>query len=334
MRSYEPDKLVNQTFREWWSPMLVLGTVFASCSTKDLAQFKAQLAQSECHQEADTAVRGQDRIGLLDRATIPTEVSAHFSPSSLHIAHAIGVLPMLGGHMQRLAVPSAQRTTDQRIALLEERRTLAHHLDLASLEISAVASELDCEEEKISQLAAHLDGIEDNAESRLTMAAIAVGALGAVVTGIHLADGDGNSDVDGIGIVFGIAEASLGAAIMVNHKQTNLSHPRNALRAVYDGLDPTGIFPPMVWYCLTQPVPGEAADRSLRQELLQRWRDAGTSGDGPADQDDAPFLGDGGLYGTDELKERAAMYDQLESTIKLVKQDLLQLVRELDALEQ
>ena len=73
------------------------------------------------------------------------------------------------------------------------------------------------------------------------------------------------------------------------------------------------------------------ATETLRQELLGRWSESGPVKQRKELAEDALLFGNGGTYSTSLLEKRSAMYDQLESTIKLVKQDLLQLVQELDA---
>lgn len=306
----------------------VLVVLLTSCASKDLAQFKAQLDRSQCNQWKPTTASAKTPPALYDASAVPKEVEAHFSPNSLHIAHAINVLPLLDEYMAYLKVPMAERSLEQRVQLLELRRTIAYHCDLASLEISAVASELDCEEEKVSQLARHMEELEGRTQSRLNVAAIVVGAVGAVVTGIHLSQDD-NSDVDALGIGFGVAEAALGTAMLVSRKRTGFDHPRNALRVMHQGADPEGIFPTSIWYCLVHPVPGDPAESTLRTGLLERWHEGNTT----SGQEEPLYLSNGGTYSTPQLHTRASMYDQLESTIKLVKQDLLQLVQELDAQE-
>jgi len=307
---------------------LAIPLLLCGCSNKELVQYKARLDRSSCSQWTGT---NAVVVPAFDPAQVPTEVTAYFSPNSLRIAHAVGVLPLLGEHIRLRREPPAGPGSEHRLVLLEQRALIAHHIDMASLEISAVASELDCQEERISQLTGYLKALEDKVETRLTVAAIAVGAVGTVVTGIHLAD-EGESNIDGAGIGFGIAGAVLGAAVLFKEKRTDLQHTRNALGAIHTGRDPQGIFPPTVWYCLTHAAPGQPADATLRQALLDRWKeeeDERVKGD---KSDVALYFGEGGTYTTGQLDTRAAMYDQLESTIKLVKQDLLQLVQELDAL--
>ncbi|MBS1569252.1 MAG: hypothetical protein JST45_07380 [Bacteroidetes bacterium] len=319
-----------RTFRKAVLVLLAAG-VLTGCASRELTRYKAQLDKTDCNQWEPPSGSAQQAIAPLTMAEIPPAAQSRFSPNSLHIAHAIGVLPMLDEFLRQVDVPREERTLEQRVQLLELRRRIAYRCDLASLEISSVASELDCEEEKISQLAHHLKEIEQTRETRLNVAAIAVGALGAVVTGIHFSQDNPDPDVDGIGIGFGIAEAGLGVMMLLTGKHTSFMHPRNALRAIHDGQDPDGIFPASVWYCLTNPVPGSEAKETLRQELMDRWRDAEPNQAGDEQDGNDLLLGNGGEYTTDLLEKRASRYDQLESSIKLVKQDLLQLVQELDA---
>lgn len=313
--------------------LALVAMLSAGCANRELVRFQSQLEASSCNQwQPSTGAVGVPP-GPYDPASVPERVSAHFSPNSLRMAHAIHVLPLLDQYMAHLSVPAGQRSLEERVELLELRRTIAYHCDLASLEISAVASELDCEEEKISQLAGHLNGQEQKATYGLNVAAIAVGAAGALFTGIHFTEDERDRRVDWLGIAFGVAEAGLGVAMLLTGKKADLRHPRNALRAIRDGQDPRGIFPASVWYCLTNPVPGQPAGRNFRQQLLDRWYESNGGTDQSKDGEMALFLGDGGTYTSDQLHKRAGMYDQLESTIKLVKQDLLQLVQELDAQE-
>lgn len=323
-----------------WSPSTLLAPALAavllsSCANRELLRYQAQLESSSCNQwQPSTGPVGYPP-GSYDPNSVSPDVAAHFSPNSLRMAHAIHVLPLLDQYMAHLAIPADQRDLENRVDLLELRRTIAYHCDLASLEISAVASELDCEEEKISQLAQHLNGLEQQATDGLNVAAIAVGAAGALFTGIHFTEDERDRRVDWLGIAFGVAEAGLGVAMLLTGKKADLRHPRNALRAIHDGRDPEGIFPASVWYCLTNPLPGQSAERNFRQQLLDRWTEStADKGRSPGGGEMALFLGNGGTYTSDQLHKRAGMYDQLESTIKLVKQDLLQLVQELDAQRQ
>lgn len=311
--------------------LLLAAMALQGCANRELTRYKAQLGKTDCNQWEPPAGSGRQAIAPLVLSEIPAAAQSRFSPNSLHIAHAIGVLPMLEEFLSQVDVPRAARSLEQRVELLELRRRIAYRCDLASLEISSVASELDCEEEKVSQLAHHLKEIEQARETRLNVAAIAVGALGAVVTGIHFSQDNPDPDVDGIGIGFGITEAGLGVMMLLNGKHTSFMHPRNALRAIRDGQDPDGIFPASVWYCLTNPVPGKEARETLRQELLDRWHESDPQKTKDQQGEDDLLMGQGGEYTTDLLEKRASHYDQLESSIKLVKQDLLQLVQELDA---
>ncbi len=127
--------------------LLVVYVAVAGCANRELTRFKAQLDKTDCNQWKPPAGNAQQAIAPLAQAEIPPGVQARFSANSLHIAHAIGVLPMLDDFLHQVDVPRGERTLEQRVQLLELRRRIAYRCDLASLEISSVASELDCEEE-------------------------------------------------------------------------------------------------------------------------------------------------------------------------------------------
>jgi hypothetical protein len=73
------------------------------------------------------------------------------------------------------------------------------------------------------------------------------------------------------------------------------------------------------------------APKSMRSEVLQKWRTLGVfvdikSKDMPALQEN--FFGEGGVYSSRELELRASMYDQVSTKINLMMQDLNYLIIE------
>jgi hypothetical protein len=76
----------------------------------------------------------------------------------------------------------------------------------------------------------------------------------------------------------------------------------------------------------------EPAQRTLRENLIMRWQEEGRLGPPGSDTERHRidlFFGTGGYYTMDELRERAAMLDLLETYISLMHQGLNRLIREL-----
>ena len=53
---------------------------------------------------------------------------------------------------------------------------------------------------------------------------------------------------------------------------TELLHPRNALKDIWQGSAMSNIFPPSVWYYLTYRNPAKPDELSLREKIMERWK--------------------------------------------------------------
>ena len=93
--------------------------------------------------------------------------------------------------------------------------------------MNSVTAELDCEEERIDQIASTLSDINDKNVTRLTVASILVGAASAVA-GAYIADDGWNK---GVAVGSGILGAGLSfLTLNPKGKKIILQHPRNLLR--------------------------------------------------------------------------------------------------------
>src|SRR5699024_6167427 len=145
-------------------------------------------------------------------------------------------------------------------------------INLASLEISAVTAELDCEEERADQLASFLRNKEEKKETMLTVGSIILGALSAIVTGVLITDkNEGNaSDIIGVGV--GLADATIGVMMLLNETKIMYHHKRNVLREIWLATETSSIYPPSIWYYLNQH---ESNKPSLREQLIESWKKFG-----------------------------------------------------------
>lgn len=302
---------------------LFLTLLISSCAgTKNI---QSHIEMSACTQQGNFPYSPGDIPRPFHQIDLDTALSARFSPTSLNVANAIGILDLLTNYVNGLKKYQSEQTIDNRLSLLELSHKISQRINLASLEVSSVASELDCEEEKIAQLANYLNEREGENETRLTVMAIVAGATGAIVSGILLSNGKGGDNIEYIGIASGITEATLGLMILSNKRKAEFYHPRNALREVWEGRETSQIFPSFVWYYLNYHNPDNPDNKSLRYQILERWMSFKQIDNAKSKRKRQLidlYFGDGGKYTTEQLYNRANMYDQLESYIKLIKQDL------------
>lgn len=198
---------------------------------------------------------------------------------------------------------------------------LLQKLNLASLEVSAISSGLDCEEEKAEQLAGFLDRKVRVKERNLTVAAIITGAAISVVSGAILLAGESENYIEIAGVTGGLIEVWLGLKILRLKKKVAIEHKVNVLQMVRDQDNSMGIFPPSVWfYFINAPaIDGE----SLRNKLMIRWNEYH---DLPEEEFEVLFS-EGGAYDSEMLDTRADLLDQLGAQITLMQQDILRFQR-------
>jgi hypothetical protein len=262
-----------------------------------------------------------------------TALAAHLSFQSINIAHAIGVIDLLTEYIQMVNESRRQPSLENQMRKIMLMQNIIQRIHIASLEVSAVASEMDCEEERADQIADYLKNKENAAATRLTVGAIVAGAAGAIAAGALIAKGSAGNAPEIIGIGTGVTEAFLGALILANTRKVEFFHPRNALREIAEGSDASVIFPPSVWYYLNYNNPQATEPLSLREQLMEKWMNLGQLADAKPKKKEQMmnlFFGNGGKYTAEQLARRANMYDQLEAQINLMKQDLKTLAKELE----
>jgi hypothetical protein len=228
------------------------------------------------------------------------------------------------------APPDASR--GQQIAALlgvsEERRqvgeTTARVVVLERLAITrtvldATVAELDCERERTLQIAALLHARKERTTTRFTIASIVVGAATTIIAGV-LVSADTSPTAQGLVAVGGGAlTAGLALVPLFDHPQVELTHERNVLADVWLGPRVSRSFPVVVWAYLTRPQFSNEQERSIRENVVARWKEhdlqRGTF-------DRATLFGARGLYDAQALDLRAAMLAQVKAEVRLMNQDL------------
>jgi hypothetical protein len=304
--------------------------LLSSCTTLKVTT-NQQFNQKPCYIENRTIQISQSNITPFHQLTIDSVLYQYFSPASLKIANGIGALDLIEQYVKLKKTYEQAPTPDLRIETIELSQKINRSISLASLEISSIASELDCEEERISQLADFMNQKEADIETKLTVAAMVVGASGAILTVVQ-------DDFKGTmiaGVTAGLTEAAIGTLILLNKKFIHVQHERNALSDIWKGVEHSEIFPPSVWHYLCYYNPKDSIETSVRYQIVQRWMEFEQIKKAKTKQKNDLlnlYFGLGGKYSTEQLYNRANMYDQLESYIKLMNQELMLLSVEMNKL--
>lgn len=309
---------------------LLLPGLFSACSASKHAVDKGVVRQS-CYQR-QIIYEEDDHIQPLDELTLDSALTSRYNKNSLQIAHAFQLIPLL----EQLTIDekALQENSDieNRLSLLETRQSLLLKLQEAHVQISAVESELDCEEELTEQVASALQQKVQKREQRLTIAAITTGGVSGLLSGIVLSRNPGSVSIDLIGIGSLLIEVGIGATILFTGKKVTFKHEVNPLRDVWEGDGYSETISPPVWYYLNHYTTEKEA-LTLREQVINQWLSNDQLGDGVSDKkkekNHALLFGEGGRYDADLLNIRADMFDQLGAYIALMKQDLDQLMSQI-----
>jgi hypothetical protein len=119
--------------------------------------------------------------------------------------------------------------------------------------------------------------------------------------------------------------AGLGLLSLSSHRTLPFGHPRNLLADIWAESPQSAVYPPAVWYLLSDPNLGPRPGRSQVHSIRQRWLhygqlDAATSANGKRQQ--ALLFGPGGTYRAEELDLRSNMLNEVQSVVRLLNQDL------------
>lgn len=310
--------------------------LFAACNANKHLQLQQYVNKIGCHQQNGFQYTVQTLPQPLYQLKLDTQLTNHFTPASLQVAHAFDLLYILKKYVEQHQRYISLRTMEERITILELSQQINNRINQASLEISSFASELDCEEERLTQIADYHKGKERERESKLTVAAIVVGATGGIGSSAMALNDKTDKASNYVAIASGITEAVIGILMLTNNRKITIEHPRNALRDIWKGEYTSGIFPASIWYYINYTNPALPEQASIRNQILQRWTSFKQIDTNATKSKSKKLLdmyfGNGGNYSTDQLYNRANMYDQLESYIKLIKQDVMALSLQVEKL--
>ncbi len=306
------------------SLLIVISIVFAACSGSRQVSSASNWAKSNCYNQTDYRYTEADLPRPFHHIKIDTALGNRFSFESLNVANAIGLLDYLAQYAALKIEYPQNPTIEKRVALLELRQTITEKINISSLEISSVASELNCEEERASQISNYLKSKGDQREKNLVISSIIIGAAGAIaVEGVNNSPSTGKTG-SYLGVGVSLLEATLGFLMLTNRQKVSFSHVRNTPGEIWLAPTTSKTLPTSIWYYLNYKD-SDKRKVSLRELLVENWAAFGQVSQ-PTAQDKKKqsqlYFGNGGKYGAEELQNRADMYDQIEAYINLMKQDL------------
>lgn len=248
-----------------------------------------------------------------------------YSAIAVHIADVMDLLPLLN-RMAQLEVEHAAPAAIERV-----RRKLVTRLQLATLEVSGLVAEIECEVQRADQVQDRLKDIQATRTTSQTILGVIFGGLANILSGgIGMATGAGDAG-NIVSVAGGALEVLFGTSANFTKVRQEFSHPRNHLAAVWDGAPQSEFFSQRAWRFLTDPGSRDLKGHSLRDVMLQTWQEEGRLGEPGSVREKERIellFGSGGVYDSEQLHVREAMLQQLESSIQLMHQELETLLRE------
>lgn len=246
-------------------------------------------------------------------------LNTHLSKHDILISKAIGIETYLTAYIQ---------TKNDTLKRLFFKQKISDRLLLMNIEINALASELDCNSERINKLADFVDDINGKKTKNLTVASVTLGALTTAATVLIKNNNTGNL----VGVCGGLISAGLGAlTISPKGKKINLTFQRNLLGSIWYNDNSSQAYPSSIWTILNEKQFSNSGEKSLRESIKNRWIQYNF--DGKTDLETQKlFFDTGGIYTASNLHSRANMLNELQATIRSLEQDLKSLAIRLNGL--
>ncbi len=254
-------------------------------------------------------------------AALTPALLARYPRRNLLTANAAGILPLLQALLALEAAARQHPGPAAEVAVLHQRQRIAAQLALVSTTVASVAAELDCEGERADQVAGYLAGQDDRRTQRLNVLSIGMGAASGIGTTVI----ENKPAQYAFGIGGGLLAAGLGLLTLHVSHTAEFTHPRNLLADVWAEKPTSDLFPPSVWYMLTEPAFSNSGQTALAHNTRQRWQHYGQLAHPASRQGKelaALLFGAGGRYSAAQLTVRANMLNELQAAVRLLNQEL------------
>ncbi|CAA7194920.1 hypothetical protein [Chryseobacterium potabilaquae] len=214
------------------------------------------------------------------------------------------------------------------VKILQLKSKINSKITIALTELDAVAAEFDCEGERVAQIGNYVDNLNDSKNNKLILYSIIAGAAASIAGGIVKDEGWSNAiDISG-----GVLGAGFGLATLnPKGKKVEFIHHRNLLRDIWKGRLESSNFPPFIWYMYTEKKFSNKENHSIIENMKERWLHYQFDED-KEEADHSVIFSDGGYYRANDLHNRAAMLNQMQSATRTINQNINYLLLDLDKL--
>lgn len=252
------------------------------------------------------------------------ELQANFSDQSILILNALDNLDEVHDIMEL----KKDNSLESQVKVLQLKSKINSKITIALTELDAVAAEFDCEGERVAQIGSYVDNLNASRNNKLILYSIIAGAAASIAGGIVKDNGWSNAiDIGGgaLGAGFGLA------TLNPKGKKVEFIHQRNLLRDVWNEKLESPNFPPFIWYMYTEKRFSNRKEHSIITSMKERWLHYQFDDDRQK-ADRSVIFSDGGYYRADDLNDRAAMLNQMQSATRTINQNINYLLLDLDKL--
>ncbi|MGU3373431.1 hypothetical protein [Chryseobacterium sp. M5A1_1a] len=252
------------------------------------------------------------------------ELKTMFSDQSILILNALDNLDEVHDIMDL----KKDSSLASQVKVLQLKTRINSKITIALTELDAVAAEFDCEGERVAQIGNYVDNLNSSRNNKLILYSIVAGAAASIAGGIVPDEGWSNA----IAIGGGVLGAGFGLATLnPKGKKVEFIHQRNLLRDIWREKLESPNFPPFIWYMYTEKKFSNKEEHSIIGNMKERWLHYQFEDD-KIQADQSVIFSDGGFYRSNDLHNRAAMLNQMQSATRTINQNINYLLLDLDKL--
>ncbi|WP_223606872.1 hypothetical protein [Chryseobacterium sp. OSA05B] len=252
------------------------------------------------------------------------ELQGTFSDQSILILNALDNLD----EVHKIIDLKKDSSIAAQVKVLQLKSKINSKITIALTELDAVAAEFDCEGERVAQIGNYVDNLNDSRNNKMILYSIVTGAAASIAGGI-VSDGGWSNAID---IGGGVVGAGFGLATLnPKGKKVEFIHQRNLLRDIWREKLESPNFPPFIWYMYTEKKFSNKEKHSIISSMKERWLHYQFD-DSTTEADQSVIFSDGGFYRADDLHNRAAMLNQMQSATRTINQNINYLLLDLDKL--
>ena len=247
-----------------------------------------------------------------------------FSDQSILILNALDNLD----EVHQIMELKKDTSLESQVKVLQLKSKINSKITIALTELDAVAAEFDCEGERVAQIGNYVDNLNESRNNKLILYSIVTGAAASIAGGI-IKDNAWSNAVD---IGGGVLGAGFGLATLnPKGKKVEFIHQRNLLRDIWNEKLESPNFPPFIWYMYTEKNFSNKEKHSIISSMKERWLHYQFD-DNKTEADKSVIFSNGGFYRSDDLHNRAAMLNQMQSATRTINQNINYLLLDLDKL--